>query len=288
MPFTIPNVESTPSFNGQANTDATDIAIMAAAANGTGVISGCLVSSPTTAGMAVNVAAGSVCVQGVIYNPTAVTNLAVTSASSTDRRDLVVYTVGTGYQVLAGTPTGTSGANYPVKPGVGIAGGFFNPLTMVALGEVYVASTTTAITTGGNIIDKTLTYQPGVTGYSSGAAAPALTLTGTMQTYLTTASLGIGTWAVIVTAQAEVSGGSTQRLLNHQCIAGTATGVTVQANSTLLAAQNIVSFLTAGNGSLFTVAGTVAITGAGTLLMQATVATDGELANANYIAIQLG
>jgi len=127
-------------------------------------------------GLTVSVAAGTVFVAGTSYSPTAGT-VTVTGASSTDRKDLVVYTVGTGYHVVAGTPCGTGGwvrssanPNYPVKPAV--------PANSVALAEIYVEGTGGTPTTSigsGNIVDKRALG--GFTGSGSGNTSQKSTIT---------------------------------------------------------------------------------------------------------------
>lgn len=80
MPFTLPNIESGPSFAGQAAMDATDIAILTAALDGTGVLTGCTVSQHTGSDMKVDVAAGTVQIAGTQYSvPSATGHLAASA-----------------------------------------------------------------------------------------------------------------------------------------------------------------------------------------------------------------
>ncbi len=159
--LTIPDLQSNPTFDAQSVSDATDLAALVAGQDGTGVVSGCAVSPHTGTDMEVSVAAGTVMVGSTSYTVSA-TNLTIGAASSGDRRDIVVYTVGTRLQVVAGTPCGVAGWSRtsipaslgPVKPVI--------PANSVLLAEVYVAATTTAIASG-NIVDKTVqtgTYVP--------------------------------------------------------------------------------------------------------------------------------
>jgi hypothetical protein len=167
MTFTIPNIESGPSFNGQSVLDSTDVGILAASSLKTGVVSGCVVSQDTGTDLKVAVSSGVVLIANVQYTVAATggSPLTVTAASASDRRDLVVWGNPSasipGLSVVAGTAAGT--ANYPVKPAV--------PANSVGLGEIYVSSSTTAITAA-NLIGKGI----GVLGSSviTSGSTPAL------------------------------------------------------------------------------------------------------------------
>lgn len=164
MALLTPNLQASPPFDAQAIADETDLIALAAAANGTGVTLGCQVIQDTGSDMKVAVAAGTVYVLGVQYTVagTGGSPLTIAAASASDRKDIVVYTVGTGLQVIQGTACGTAGWTRstaaplttnppPVKPSI--------PANSVLLGEVYVASTTTVIATATNVIDKTANIQ---------------------------------------------------------------------------------------------------------------------------------
>ena len=155
MPFTIPNIEASPTFDGQAVPDFTDWAALTAGESSTGVINGCGVTQHTGSDMNVAVAAGNIFVNGgASIAVAAVTSLAIGAASASDRRDIVTVNSSGTVSVTAGTACGTAGWTRnssglpPVKPSI--------PANSVLLAEVYVAATTTVITTAANIIDKTL------------------------------------------------------------------------------------------------------------------------------------
>lgn len=159
MALTLPNLQSSPTFDGQTIDDATDLAALSAQAGGQGVYVGCGVTPHTGSDMNVTVAAGAVVINGAIVSVSAVSSLAVGAASSYDRRDIVTVNSSGTVSVTAGTPCGTAGwtrstnALGPVKPAI--------PSNSVLLAEVYVASTTTAIASG-NILDKTCPVLPDV------------------------------------------------------------------------------------------------------------------------------
>ena len=155
MPFTTPNVQDSPTYAAQAVVDKTDLAALAAIAANNGVVSGCTVSAG--GGYTVNVAAGTIEYNAIVRAVSAVTGLAPSAASSTDRRDIVVVNGTTGaVSVVAGTPTTetavpwttTSIYNPPVKPAV--------PAGSVLLAEVYIPGGGGTILSGW-ITDKTLT-----------------------------------------------------------------------------------------------------------------------------------
>lgn len=154
MALVVPNIESSPTFDAQSISDSTDFTALQGTDLGTGVVSGCAVSQHTGSDMEVTVAAGSVRVAGLTY-AVASAQVTISAADATDRRDIIVYTVGTGLQAIKGTDCGTAGWTKsqnpstnppPVKPNI--------PASSVLLGEVYVASTTTVIANT-NVIDKT-------------------------------------------------------------------------------------------------------------------------------------
>ena len=251
MPLVVPNIESNPAFNGQAVADSTDWAILTAAAAGTGTVSGGQVTQDTGTDMKVAVSAWTGYVGGVEYTQAATggSPLTIAAASTTDRRDLVVFTVGTGFVVVQGTPCGT--ANYPVKPAI--------PANSAALGEVYVASTTTAITTASNIVDKScLITDAEAVNFLSGSNATA-TVWGTATTLITTGTLTAGVWEVIASVAYGLNTGSTVRAgtISSAVASGTAT---IEANSTLASAPVLSGAATGVTGEqTTTVLGTVTV-----------------------------
>lgn len=157
--LTVINLSAAPTFDGQAVADSTDWNAATGGDNGTFVSSGCVVTQDTGADMKVAVAAGVVYIAGaaITVAGTGATPLVIAPADLTDRKDIVVYTVGTGLQVIKGTDCGTANwtqANSsslstppPDKPAI--------PANSVLLAEIYVSASTTVITTAANIVDKT-------------------------------------------------------------------------------------------------------------------------------------
>lgn len=137
----LPDLQSDPAFDGQAIQDATDLSTTAATANSTGVISGCAVTAAT--GMTVNIASGAIQSAGTGAS-VAAQSVTLANASSSDRRDIIVANGAGIATAITGTPCGTAGWSRtspglpPVKPSV--------PDGSVFLADIYVASTTTAIT----------------------------------------------------------------------------------------------------------------------------------------------
>ena len=157
MAVVCPNIEDSPAFDAMAVRDSVDYFAMTSDAQSRVVVSGMAVTG--TGSMSVAVAGGSVAISGTTYNYTGGT-VSVGAASTSDRRDTVVYTAGTGVQVIAGGPCGyTTGIwtqavtsnNPPVKATVGT---YAIPANAVVLAEVYVAKTTTTIVTATNVVDK--------------------------------------------------------------------------------------------------------------------------------------
>lgn len=186
--LTIPNIESSPTFDAQAVPDATDWNAVVLAENATAVLSGCAVT-PHGGDMNVSVASGTVEVAGVLVTVNSVASLAVGAASATDRKDIVVVNNSGTVSVVAGTACGTAGwvrtsvGLPPVKPAI--------PANSVLLAEVYVASTTTVIASG-NLIDKTPTRSSPVTSRTADPSAPTA---GTSLLYgITKAGRGLPVW----------------------------------------------------------------------------------------------
>jgi hypothetical protein len=141
MAFTIPN-EPDATYFDQAEPDAGDFQMIAAAFDQTGVVSGCAVSAQITPDMTVAVASGTVIVAGTLATVTS-GNLSLTSASSVSPRfDLVVANSSGVKTVVAGTPSSN-----PVFPSI--------PGSSVVLAAVYVPVNQTAIQTN-KLVDKRL------------------------------------------------------------------------------------------------------------------------------------
>jgi hypothetical protein len=150
-----PNLQDSPTFDAQAVRDSVDLFAMSSDAQGSVVVSG-MVVAPSSA-MVIAIAAGAVSINGTTYNYAGGT-ATVTAASTSDRRDTVVYTAGTGVQVIAGTPCGFLAGNWtrtitsnspPVKQLTAI------PANSVILAEAYVGYSTTTVAAG-NLVDKRL------------------------------------------------------------------------------------------------------------------------------------
>lgn len=148
-----PNLQDSPTFDGQAVRDSVDLSAMVG--SDAVVVSG-MVVSPSSA-MVIAIAAGAVSINGTTYNYAGGT-ATVTAASTSDRRDTVIYTADTGVQVIAGTPCGLLAANWlrtttsnnpPVKQLTAI------PANSVILAEAYVGYSTTTVAAG-NLVDKRL------------------------------------------------------------------------------------------------------------------------------------
>lgn len=231
--LTVPDLQASPTFDGQSCEDSTDDQARQLGDTFTGVVSGGAITPHTGSDMNVSMAAVVVAVAGVVTSAAAVTSTAIAAASATDRRDIVIYTPGTGIETsgsgtthsaaCTGVACGTAGWSRsstglpPVKPAI--------PSGSVLLGEVYVANTTTVIATG-NIIDKTYiipnplnyTASASTTQAISGASATAITS-------LTTATLQPGTYelAATVTLLNGATAGSVDAWA--QMVSGTATGL---------------------------------------------------------------
>lgn len=204
MALVLPNIEDAPSFDGMAVRDSADFSALGAPGRGSGVVSGMAVTQDTGSNMKVAVASGVISINGVetTYSGTG-SPFTVAAASATDRRDAVIYRVGTGVVVLAGTACGTAGwthtstGNPPVKPTL-------TESTDVLLDEIYVAATTTVITTATNLVDKR-----NILGPSPLASAGAVSQIASN---------------VLGTAAASVTFSSIPSTFNHLNLKGTARG----------------------------------------------------------------
>ncbi len=218
MALVTPNAESLPAFPAQAVLDATDVAALSSAIDGSGVISGCQVSAQSTPNMTVQVAAGSVYVNGATVSVAAVASLAIAAASAGDRRDIVTVNSSGAVSVTTGTAstvagwTATSTGAPPVKPAI--------PAGSVLLGEVYVAASTTSIGAS-NLTDKTTTVSAPPLTAIGGTISANVTINTTSTLVFNTASLAVGTW--LVTVNTNVVGVTTGQPYQIELVAGTAT-----------------------------------------------------------------
>jgi hypothetical protein len=182
MALIVPNVQSivngSNGFDGQGFPDLTDITALQATDGGTGVLTGCQATPQSSPNMTVQMSAGGALVASAPTFPTANGSVTVGTASASDRRDIIVYTVGTGFVVVAGTPCGTPGWTRnsaglgPVKPSI--------PANSVLCSEVWVGSSTSSIAAI-NIVDKTAPVGAGPgTLLSRAANAPSTATTYTL------------------------------------------------------------------------------------------------------------
>lgn len=157
----VPDLQTSPLNDGQSVTDSTDWQNVTSWANGSGILSGCVVSALGTPAMFVQVTSGSISSLGQQYAVTA-GSVTINTASSTDRRDIIIATpTAPGAATLSiqqGTPCGTAGWTRntfpglpPVKPSL--------PGNAVFLGEVYVAAGALSIVNG-NILPSVTIDQP--------------------------------------------------------------------------------------------------------------------------------
>ena len=288
MAVILPNYEDASPFDAMAVRDAVDYYAMDCAAAGTGVIFGCAVSASVVGTTtAVIVSSGTVVSAGSVY-PVASASVAVGTASTSDRRDTVVYTPGTGLQVVAGGPcgyttgawtlaAGTSGNNPPVKQ---YSTGTYAVTTgAVPLAEAYVATTTTTAnwTTSNNIVDK----RPSLLGYIGSWTGPGAPPSGTYSVgqfgldkatpalWVCTTAGTIGSGAVFQNLNSITSSFSALSLSLTENVAYTPTSA-VKGNTAFLASQNeTLTFLPpvsglAANGSTWTVTFSAPIIGSGT------------------------
>ena len=110
MAFTIPN-QADAGTSSQSEIDAQDIAILVAAYNGNGVVTGGAVTAQGTPDMTVAVAAGTVMIAGTHYAISAGNATIGTADSSNPRFDLISINTSGALVVTAGTA-----ASNPVFP----------------------------------------------------------------------------------------------------------------------------------------------------------------------------
>lgn len=189
MALTQVDIQTSPTFDGQAVTDAQDWAAASGAESGNGVIGGIVVSPSSL--MVVAYTAGTALINGIYY--TTASGLAtVTAASASDRKDIVVFNTGGSCLVVAGTACGTIGWTRnstglpPDKPNI--------PANSIIVAEVYVASTTTTVAAG-NLIDKRAITTQG--NYVENFATGNVVAAANTPVNLATAVLYSGTWYVV-------------------------------------------------------------------------------------------
>ena len=182
MAFVTPTAESVatatgsqPNLPGQAVLDQTDIAIMVAGIEQTGVVSGCGVTASTGSGsLAVTVASGVYQLSGVSYSFAGASINSGWTASAYDRRDIITINSSGTLTLVQGTPT--TGANWfssssfypPVKPSI--------PAGSVVLAEVYIPGGISVLTQS-DIVDKTFPISQAFVGSFNGrqgAVMPAV------------------------------------------------------------------------------------------------------------------
>ena len=171
MAFVLPQEQDSPAFDAQAALDATDLLALVAALLGNGVVSG--FSASSAGGLTIAVAAG-VAQYGGATRSTAGGNATITTASSNDRRDIIIQNAGGTLAVVQGTPCavamwtaalGGQGIAPPVKPAI--------PAGAILLAEVYVPGGASSLTSA-NIIQKQATIgQWDLSGAASAAQSAA-------------------------------------------------------------------------------------------------------------------
>ena len=157
MPLVIPGLafvtHGTNGYDAQTVPDPTDVAALQGVGTGTGVVTGCALTPQGTPNMTGQLSAGWVMVNGLFYQVSAVNPVTFATASTTDRKDIVIYTVGTGVVVTQGTVCGTAGwtraltgtALPPEKAAL--------PANSALLWESTINSSTTSVNTI-NFVDK--------------------------------------------------------------------------------------------------------------------------------------
>lgn len=294
MAVVLPNIQDTgiaQVWNATCVRDDVDWFALGSLSSGTGVITGAAVTAPGST-MQLSVAAGTVVVNGSQYSFSTTASAATTigAASTSDRRDTVVYTVGTGISIIPGGPCGFTTGNWttsvlssnpPVKQYV--TGTYAVPANSVILAEVYVAgsggtaTTASNLTTANNIVDK----RNMLTTYIGSWAGPGAPASGTFSVgqygldlatpalWVCTTSGTVGSGAVFQNLGASTNLFSALNLSLTNTVAYTPTAAT-KGNTAFLASQNeTLSFLPpvsalSANGTLWTVTFNANIIGSGT------------------------
>ena len=148
MAFTIPN-QADAGTSSQSEIDAQDIAILVAAYNGSGVVTGGAVTAQGTPDMTVAVAAGTVMIAGTHYAISAGNATIGTADSSNPRFDLISINTSGALVVTAGT----AAAN-PVFPTL--------PSNTATMAAVHVPAGDTAIATAQITDKRVIARSPGV------------------------------------------------------------------------------------------------------------------------------
>ena len=148
MAFTIPN-QADAGTSSQSEIDAQDIAILVAAYNGSGVVTGGAVTAQGTPDMTVAVAAGTVMIAGTHYAISAGNATIGTADSSNPRFDLISINTSGALVVTAGTA-----ASNPVFPTL--------PSNTATMAAVHVPAGDTAIATAQITDKRVIARSPGV------------------------------------------------------------------------------------------------------------------------------
>ena len=148
MAFTIPN-QADAGTSSQSEIDAQDIAILVAAYNGSGVVTGGAVTAQSSPDMTVAVAAGTVMIAGTHYGISAGNATIGTADSSNPRFDLISINTSGALVVTAGT----AAAN-PVFPTL--------PSNTATMAAVHVPAGDTAIATAQITDKRVIARSPGV------------------------------------------------------------------------------------------------------------------------------
>ena len=148
MAFTIPN-QADAGTSSQSEIDAQDIAILVAAYNGSGVVTGGAVTAQSSPDMTVAVAAGTVMIAGTHYGISAGNATIGTADSSNPRFDLISINTSGALVVTAGTA-----ASNPVFPTL--------PSNTATMAAVHVPAGDTAIATAQITDKRVIARSPGV------------------------------------------------------------------------------------------------------------------------------
>lgn len=202
----IPDI-SIATFPAQACPDSTDFQAGALRDLKTATVSGGAVTAQSSPNMTVQCAVGVDTVLGTDATATAAPSVTIAPVSASDRRDIIVFTPGTGYQAIAGTPWSGTGAwvrastgDPPLKPAI--------PSGSTLHAEIYVPYNAISIGAG-NIIDKReFIADPQGIPFNSFQTATGITLPiTTAETLITSPTLQNGLYVVagLITLQGGAS-----------------------------------------------------------------------------------